>query len=130
MTGGYWHLLPELHHLVLQSNLTSLASRPPSKQALFCFFWAELPLVEAKFHHETSRFTHLAAGFQIEDAHDIFTAQIGSDRVKFFLFLQGCNALFEVVPVVRLDGRPVGTGRPGVRARALQRALLGAVDPR
>ena len=97
MTGGYWHLLPELHHLVLQSNLTSLASRPPSKQALFCFCCAKLPLVETKLHQEASRFTNFATGFQIEDAHDIFTAQVGSDRIKLFLFLQRSNALFEVV---------------------------------
>lgn len=40
------------------------------------------------------------------------------------------NALVEVVPVVQLDGRPVGDGRPGRRARALQRALLRGADPR
>ena len=40
------------------------------------------------------------------------------------------NALFEAVPVVRLDGRPVGDGRPGPRTRALQRALLDAAAGR
>jgi branched-subunit amino acid aminotransferase/4-amino-4-deoxychorismate lyase len=52
----------------------------------------------------------------------------GETAVASEVFLT--NALFEVVPVVRLDGRPVGAGRPGVRARTLQRALLGGVDPR
>lgn len=36
------------------------------------------------------------------------------------------NALFELVPVVRLDGEKVGAGRPGAYARALQRTLLAS----
>lgn len=34
------------------------------------------------------------------------------------------NALFEIVPIVRIDGAAVGGGRPGTRTRTLQRSLL------
>lgn len=39
------------------------------------------------------------------------------------------NSLFEVLPVVRCDGKPVGSGRPGPRARTLQRTLLAHLTP-
>jgi branched-subunit amino acid aminotransferase/4-amino-4-deoxychorismate lyase len=32
----------------------------------------------------------------------------------------------EIMPVAELDGRPIGNGRPGVAARAFQRALRNA----
>jgi branched-subunit amino acid aminotransferase/4-amino-4-deoxychorismate lyase len=38
------------------------------------------------------------------------------------LFLSGTTT--EVMPVTRLDGRPVGSGKPGPVARALQQAYL------
>jgi D-alanine transaminase len=40
------------------------------------------------------------------------------------LFLSGTTT--EVMPITRLDGRPVGDGRPGEIARRLQHAYLDA----
>jgi D-alanine transaminase len=51
-------------------------------------------------------------------------APIMTDRLDAIdeLFLSGTTT--EVMPVTRLDGRPVGSGKPGPVARALQRAYL------
>ena len=40
------------------------------------------------------------------------------------------NALFEVVPLVRIDDAPVGRGRPGALTRALQEDLLNGATRR
>jgi D-alanine transaminase len=51
-------------------------------------------------------------------------APIMADRLDAIdeLFLSGTTT--EVMPVTRLDGRPVGSGKPGPVARALQQAYL------
>jgi len=60
------------------------------------------------------------AGFTVREA-PIFVDRI--DQLDE-LFLSGTTT--EVMPITRLDGRPVGTGTPGPVARALQQAYLEA----
>ncbi len=50
---------------------------------------------------------------------DIVEDGITREQVAGARELMGVNAVRGVVPIVTLDGKPVGQGRPGPRARAL-----------
>ena len=59
----------------------------------------------------------LAAGYEPGEGVHPLTRVAAADEV----FL--CSSVREVMPVVAIDGAPVGDGRPGPAAATLQRAL-------
>jgi branched-subunit amino acid aminotransferase/4-amino-4-deoxychorismate lyase len=58
-----------------------------------------------------------AAGYRVEEGAYTIDHLAGADEAFT------SSSIREVLPVVELDARPVGAGRPGDAARALQRAL-------
>jgi branched-chain amino acid aminotransferase len=58
-----------------------------------------------------------AAGYRVEEGR----FPVADVRAADEAFTS--SSIREVLPVVELDGEPIGDGRPGTAARALQRAL-------